>query len=123
MLVKLSNDERRTVVQALGLAQIFYEITGRKEEYFEVHDLARLLFFSGELVADLSDDNVVYHIGGTKKLKDLLEERESREQGCKMYQFRTMPEGLEAPDDPDDAEADILITRRVKKIAKEYPEL
>ncbi|MDR9788367.1 MAG: hypothetical protein RJR37_14190 [Peptococcaceae bacterium MAG4] len=40
-----------------------------------------------------------------------------------MYQFKTMPEGPEDPDDPDGVKADIRITRRMKEIAKEHPEL
>ena len=127
MLVKLSDGERLAIIQALGLARIFYEKTGRKEEYFEVEDLARLLFFAGEITADVSDDRVTYYSEDAKRLKDLLEDRESRakaeEQGCRVYQFRTMPEGPDDPDDPDEVDADISITRRMKEIAKEHPEL
>jgi hypothetical protein len=126
MRVKLSDGERRTIVSALDIARIFYEKTKRKEDYFEVDDLARLLFFAGELTADLSDDSTTYSTD-SKKLKDLLEERETRakaeEHDCRVYQFRTIPEGPDDPDDPDEVESDIRITRRMKEIAKEHPEL
>ena len=89
-------------------------------------ELARLLFFAGDLTVDLSDENTTYS-ADSKKLKDLIEEREARskaeEQGCRVYQFRTLPEGPDDPDDPDEVESDIRITRRMKEIAKEHPEL
>jgi len=126
MLVKLTREEGLAIEKALYIARTFYEKTGRKQEYFEVDDLARLLFFADEIIADLSDDNTTYS-PDSKKLKDLLEERDVRakakEQGCKVYQFRTILEGPEDPDDPDEVEADIRITRRMREIAKEHPEI
>lgn len=127
MQVKLTKEEEFAIEKALNIARLFFEKTGRKEEYFEVDDLAGLLFFAGEIMVDLSDDRVTYYTEDAKKLKVLLEEREARarakEQGCKVYQFRTMLEGPEDPDDPDEVEADIRITRRMREIAKEHPEL
>ncbi|HPZ43584.1 MAG TPA: hypothetical protein PL078_06215 [Bacillota bacterium] len=127
MLVKLSDEERRRIMDALYIARHFYEKTKRKDDYFEVDDLVGLLFFAGEIIVNLSDDNVTYYTENAKKLKDLLAERDAKlkakEQGCKVYQFKTMPEGPEDPDDPDGVKADIRITRRMKEIAKEHPEL
>ena len=127
MQVKLSDDERRQIVDALYIARLFYEKTGRQEEYFEVDDLCKLLFFANELTTDLSDERVTYYTEDAKKLKDLLKERESKakakEQGCKVYQFRTMPEGPDDPDDPDEVEADKFINEKMREIAKEHPEL
>jgi hypothetical protein len=126
MQVKLSDDERRRIVDALYIARLFYEKNRKKEEYFEVDDLCELLFFADELLADLSDANTTYS-EDSKKLKDLLKEREARkkagEQGCKVFQFRLMPEGPDDPDDPDEVEADTIITRKMKEIAKEHPEI
>lgn len=127
MQVKPTKEEAFAMEKALHIARLFYEKSGRKEEYFEVDDLTDLLFFAGEVAVNLSDDNVTYYTENAKKLKDLLEERESRlkakEQGCKVYQFRTMPEGPEDPDDPDEVEADRSLTRKMREIAKEHPEL
>lgn len=126
MQVKLTGEELRTITSVLDIARIFYEKTKRKEEYFEVNDLARLLFFADEITAALSDANTAYS-PDSKKLKDLLDERAAKikanDQGCQVYPFRTMPEGPDDPDDPDEVEVDFAITQKMKEIAKEHPEI
>lgn len=126
MQVKLTGEELRTITGALDIARLFYEKTKRQDAYFEVDDLARLLFFADEITADLSDENTTYP-PQSKKLKDLLKDRAARlaanGQGCQVYKFRTMPEGPDDPDDPDEVEADIAITHKMKEIAKEHPEI
>lgn len=76
MLVKLTRDELLTITSALDIARIFFEKTKRKEDFFEVDDLARLLFFADEMTADLSDENTTYSLD-SKTLKDLLKERDA----------------------------------------------
>lgn len=124
MQVKLSDDEKKTITKALGIARIFYEKTKRKDEYFQIEELTDLLFFEKEITVCLSDSNVTYYTEDAKRLGDLLKERESRmsarKQGCKVCQFRSMPDG---PIDPDEVEADKYFRAKMKEIAKEHPEI
>lgn len=126
MQVKLTRDELQTITGALDIARIFFEKTKRKEDFFEVDDLARILFYANEITANLSDENTTYS-PDSRTLGELLAERDAKlkanSQGCQVYQFRTMPEGLIDPDDPDEVAADLAITKRMKAIAKEHPEL
>lgn len=127
MQVKLSGDEKRTILNALSVARIFYEKTKRKEEYFQVEDLFELLFFEKEIIVSLSDQDVTYYLEEAKKLEAILKDREARlsvpEEGCRVYQFRSMPEGPDDPDDPDEVAADKYFSAKMKEIAKEHPEI
>lgn len=127
MQVKLSADEKMTIMKALNIASIFYEKNRRREDYFKVNDLTDLLFFEKEITALLSDENTTYYSESAKKLNEILKERDSKasaeEQGCKVYQLRPLPEGPNDPDDPDEIEADKYMSAKIKEIAKEHPEL
>jgi hypothetical protein len=127
MRVKLSADEKMTIMKALNIASIFYEKTRRKEDYFKVNELTDLLFFETEITALLSDENTTYYSDSAKRLEELLKEREfkvsAEEQGCKVYQLRPLPEGPIDPNDQDEIEADKYMSPKMKEIAKEHPEL
>ena len=127
MQVKLTEDEKRTIIKALDIARIFYEKTKRKEDYLKVDGLADILFFEKEITVILSDENAIYYTDDAKKLGELLEERAARlkaeEQGCKVYQLKSVPEGPVDPDDPDEVEADKYFRSKMIEIAKEHPEI
>lgn len=127
MQVKLSADEKMTIMKALNIASIFYEKNRRREDYFKVNDLTDLLFFETEITALLSDENTTYYSKGAKRLEELIKERGSKasaeDQGCKIYQLRPLPEGPDDPDDPDEIEAEKYMSTKMKEITKEHPEL
>jgi len=127
MLVKLSDDEKRTIIKAINIARIFYEKTKRKEDYLKTDSLADILFFEKEITVHLSDENATYYSEDAKKLGELLEERaallRAEEQGCKVYQLKPVPEGPVDPDDPDEVEADKYFRSKMMEIAKEHPEI
>jgi hypothetical protein len=125
--VKLTGEEKKTILNALSIARIFYEKTKRKEEYFQVEDLFELLFFEKEITVSLSEQDVTCYLEDAKRLDTILKEREARvsapEGGCRVYQFRAMPEGPDDPDDPDEVAADRYFSVKMKEIAKEHPEI
>ncbi len=93
----------------------------------QVDVLADILFFEKEITVHLSDENATYYSDDAKKLGELLEERAARlkaeEQGCKVYQLKTVPEGPVDPDDPNEVEADKYFRSKMMEIAKDYPKI
>jgi len=125
--IKLSGEEKATILNALNIARLFYEKTKRKEEYFKVDNLAELLLFEKEITVELSDSDITYESEHSKRLETLLKEREAqikapRESG-QVYQFKAMPDGPADPDDPDDVAADINLRLKMKQLEKEHPEI
>ncbi|MGI6492933.1 MAG: hypothetical protein ACOX0T_11185 [Pelotomaculum sp.] len=127
MQIKLTDEEKATILNALNIARIFYEKTKRKEDYFKVDNLSELLLFEKEITVDLSDSDIIYKSEQSKRLETLLKEREAQSKAPKesgqVYQFKSMPDGPVDPDDPDDVAADKYLRVKMKKMEKEHPEI
>lgn len=127
MQIKLSDEEKATILNALNIARIFYEKTKRKEDYFKIDNLAELLLFEKEITVNLSDRDITYESEHAKRLETLLKEREAHikapKESGQVYQFKSMPDGPADPDDPDDVAADKYLRVKMKKMEKEHPEI